>query len=355
MRSAVVAVPSKHLPDGASVRMAAVQAPMIPVVAEWIRACPGAISLGQGVVRYPPPPQAIERAVRYLQRHGADDHKYKLVSGIDELQSRLSDKLRAENGIRLAEDTRLVVTAGGNMAFFNALLAIADPGDEIILPSPYYFNHQMAVDMLNCRPVAVPTGADYQLDIAAIARAITPRTRAVVTISPNNPTGAVYPRAALEAVNQLCRDAGIYHISDEAYEYFVYDGAEHFSPGSLPGRGGAHHFAVLTVKGLRLRGLADRLHDTARAAAHGGEKSTRHDPDLPTRDFTRSRLRSVGSRSSVLPGTSGRTGGRARKCLARIIQRGHVVRGATIAGRVLYIAHGAQPAKLAGLRRTASP
>jgi aspartate/methionine/tyrosine aminotransferase len=113
-------------------------------------------------------------------------------------------------------------------------LAIADTGDEIILPTPYYFNHEMAIVMLSCRPVLVLTTDDYQLDVEALAAAITPRTRAIVTVSPNNPSGAVYTRAALEAVNRLCRDRGIYHISDEAYEYFTYDGAEHFSPGSLP-------------------------------------------------------------------------------------------------------------------------
>jgi aspartate/methionine/tyrosine aminotransferase len=121
------------------------------------------------------------------------------------------------------------------MAFFNAILAIADPGDEIILPAPYYFNHEMAIAMLNCRAVIVPTGADYALDVDAIRRAIGPRTKAVVTISPNNPSGAVYSAESLTAVNELCRMQGIYHISDEAYEYFVYDGAEHFSPGSLAG------------------------------------------------------------------------------------------------------------------------
>ncbi len=218
-----------------SQRMQLVQSPMIPVVGQWIRAHPGTISLGQGVVSYGPPPEAAQRVAQYLARGGPDDHKYKLVAGIDELQQRLTDKLERENGIALGPGSRLVVTAGGNMAFFNALLAIADPGDEIILPAPYYFNHEMAVAMLSCRTVTVPTGADYALDVAAIGRAIGPRTRAVVTISPNNPSGAVYSAESLRAVNELCRAAGIYHISDEAYEYFVYDGAEHFSPGSSPG------------------------------------------------------------------------------------------------------------------------
>ncbi len=123
------------------------------------------------------------------------------------------------------------------MAFFNAVLAIADPGDEIILLAPYYFNHEMALAMLNCRARVVPLDRDYQIDIEAVRGAVNEKTRAVVTISPNNPSGAVYPRAALTAINALCRERGLYHIHDEAYEYFIYDGAEHFSPGSLPGAG----------------------------------------------------------------------------------------------------------------------
>src|SRR5262249_9123741 len=142
--------------------------------------------------------------------------------------------------------SRLVITAGGNMAFMNALLAIADPGDEIILQAPYYFNHEMAVTMANCRPVLVATDANYQLQPDAIAAALTSRTRAVVTISPNNPTGAVYPEAALRAVNELCRRHGVFHIHDEAYEYFVYGGARHFSPGSIPGAG-AHTISLYSM------------------------------------------------------------------------------------------------------------
>jgi len=106
--------------------------------------------------------------------------------------------------------------------------------DEIILLSPYFFNHEMAVELAGCRPVIVSTDADCQLDLAAIESAITPRTRAVVTVSPSNPTGAVYSRESLAAVNTLCKTRGVYHISDEAYEYFVYGGQQHFSAASLP-------------------------------------------------------------------------------------------------------------------------
>jgi aspartate/methionine/tyrosine aminotransferase len=216
-----------------SKRMQAVQLPIIPVIGELIRQHPGTISLGQGVVHYGPPPEATERISQFLA--DPQNHKYKAVEGIAELVEALERKLAAENGIHCGADSRIVVTAGGNMAFFNALLAIADPADEIILLAPYYFNHEMAVAMLNCRTVLVNLDANYQVNLDAVRSAITPRTRAIVTISPNNPTGAVYSASTLTAVNELCRAKGIYHISDEAYEYFIYDGAEHFSPGSLPG------------------------------------------------------------------------------------------------------------------------
>ncbi|MGY8823410.1 MAG: pyridoxal phosphate-dependent aminotransferase [Candidatus Latescibacterota bacterium] len=213
-------------------RMRAVQPPVIPHVAALIRQTPGTISLGQGVVHYPPPPQALEAVADFGGE--TSEHHYQSARGLPELQEALAAKLAAENGIVLADDQILMVTAGSNMGFYHALLAIADPGDEIIISSPFYFNHEMAISMANCRAVAVPTDYEYQLRLEAIAAAITERTRAIVTISPNNPTGAVYRPADLRAVNELCRQKNIYHFSDEAYEYFTYEGSEHFSPGSLP-------------------------------------------------------------------------------------------------------------------------
>lgn len=222
----------KDIPIQCSRRMQSVQDPIIPILAEWIRQHPGTISLGQGVVYYGPPPSALA-AVRDLPTD-PEAHRYGPVVGQPELRQTIAAKLASENGISVNGKNRVVVTAGANMAFLNALFAITDPDDEIILLAPYYFNHEMAIRMLDCRCVTVATDSQYQPDLAAIERAITPRTRAVVTISPNNPTGAVYPESALTAINALCRSRGIYHISDEAYEYFTYGAARHFSPGSLP-------------------------------------------------------------------------------------------------------------------------
>jgi aspartate/methionine/tyrosine aminotransferase len=212
--------------------MQSVQSPIIPMVGELIRSNPGTISLGQGVAYYSPPPETADAIRTFLA--DPENHKYKLVQGIPELLEAIQAKLETENSIS-AKGNRIVVTAGANMGFVNAILAITDPGDEIILNLPYYFNHEMAVAIADCKAVCVPTDENYQLQGDAIARSITDRTRAVVTISPNNPTGAVYRESDLRQVNQICHRNGIYHISDEAYEYFTYDGAEHFSPGSIEG------------------------------------------------------------------------------------------------------------------------
>ncbi len=227
-----------------SQRMQSVQTPIIPVVAELIRQYPGTISLGQGVVSYGPPPEAMAEIQRFLA--DPENHKYKPVTGLPELVEAFAKKLRGENGIRLGDDSRFVVTAGGNMAFMNAVLATTDPGDEVILQTPYYFNHEMAVTMASCRPVLVPTDANCQLRPEAIRAALTPRTRAVVTVSPNNPAGTVYPEAALREVNRLCREHGVHHIHDEAYEYFVFGGARHFSPGSIDGAA-AHTISLFSL------------------------------------------------------------------------------------------------------------
>jgi aspartate/methionine/tyrosine aminotransferase len=221
-------------------RMHAVQDPVIPLVADLIRTHPGTISLGQGVAFYGPPPAAIARIPDFAA--DPDNHKYGPVHGIPGLLSLIEAKLARENLITTGITTgaaagagyRVIVTAGANMGFVNAICAITDPGDEVILPLPYYFNQEMAIRMLDCTPIAVATDERFQPRPGPIEHAITEKTRALVTISPNNPSGAVYPEPTLRAINALCRARGLYHISDEAYEYFTYGAARHFSPGSIP-------------------------------------------------------------------------------------------------------------------------
>jgi aspartate/methionine/tyrosine aminotransferase len=214
-------------------RMDGVQAPIVQVIGDIIRQVPGTISLGQGVVHYGPP-MAAKDAVRAALASPATQ-EYQDGVGQPALVDAIERKLARDNGIDVARGCRVMVTAGGNMAFVHAVFAITTPGDEIILPVPFYFNHEMAVQMAGCTPTRVPTDDHFQLDLDAIRAAVTPRTRAIVTVSPNNPTGAVYPEASLRAVNRLCQERGIVHISDEVYEYFTYDATPHVSPAAFDG------------------------------------------------------------------------------------------------------------------------
>ena len=214
-------------------RLAAVQSPIIPIVSRWIEETPGTVSLGQGVVSYGPPDEAVQAAHAFPVH--PSDHRYGAVEGEAALVALVEEKLRRENGIEVDGASRVVVTAGGNQAFMNAILAVTDPGDEVILQVPYYFNHEMAIEMAGAVVVPVRTDDACQLDLPAIEAAITGRTRAIVTVSPNNPTGAVYPESSIRAVNDLCRTRGLFHISDEVYEYFTYQETPHFSAGSIAG------------------------------------------------------------------------------------------------------------------------
>ena len=216
-------------------RMDAVQAPIIPIIGDLIRQAPGTISLGQGVVHYGPPQAALD-AVRAALADPAT-HEYQNAAGLPALVERLAVKLREENGIDTSRggETGIMVTAGANMAFMHAVFAITQPGDEIILNVPFYFNHEMAIQMAGAVAVRVATDDRYQPRVDALRRAITDRTRAIVTVSPNNPSGAVFSEPVLREVNALCGEHGLYHIADEVYEYFTYGAARHVSSGAFPG------------------------------------------------------------------------------------------------------------------------
>ena len=213
-------------------RIEQVQSPVIPIVGDWVKAYPGTLSLGQGVVFYPPPKPISSSIQSFLE--DPLNHHYQSVQGIDALLEAIQKKLFDENGMKVDAGGQIMVTAGSNMAFMQAILAIANPGDEVILPKPYYFNHEMALRMLGISTRFIEPDDAMLPTLDRVKEATHDRTRAVVTVSPNNPSGTVYPASLLSDINQFCREKNIYHISDEAYEYFHYDGSNHFSPGSLP-------------------------------------------------------------------------------------------------------------------------
>ena len=214
-----------------SERIQGVQTAIIPIINQLVRENPGTISLGQGVAFYPPPQEAFDEVKKQLKTNSLNS--YGPVEGIPELIDSIVNKLESRNNIQVNSKNKIFVTAGSNMAFSSLVPVITDPGEEIILLTPYYFNHEMAIKLADAIPVLVPTLDNFHPDIEKIKAAITQKTRAIVTISPNNPTGAVYTEKELTDINKLCADHGIYHISDETYEDFVYDDAQHFSIASL--------------------------------------------------------------------------------------------------------------------------
>jgi aspartate/methionine/tyrosine aminotransferase len=291
-------------------RMDSIQAPIIAVIGDVIRQYPGTISLGQGVVHYGPPQAALDAARAALPQ--PETHGYQDGAGIPQLVAAIEAKLRRENGIDCRNRLRVMVTAGGNMAFVHAILAITQPGDEVILPVPFYFNHEMAIQMADCAAVRVPTDDRYQLNIDAIRRAITPRTRAILTVSPNNPTGAVFPEAALREVNDLCARHGLFHISDEVYEYFTYGSAAHASPGAFDGAE-AHTISMFSLSkaygfaGWRIGYMVypERLHEAIAAVAAmkaGPAYCRQHVQSLAAvRDIVLSELRTLEPLCTVPP------------------------------------------------------
>ncbi|MFM9047345.1 MAG: aminotransferase class I/II-fold pyridoxal phosphate-dependent enzyme [Cyanobium sp.] len=213
-------------------RLGAVLDPGIPRLGEWMRLRPDALSLAQGMGGWEPPPGVLEAVREALEQPGFSLHRYGSTWGEPALLDQVARKLSITNGLDL-EGAALVVTSGSNLAFAALAQVICDPGSEVILPLPFYFNHAMAVQLAGGVVVPVDGGPIPDLDL--LAAAITPRTRAIVTISPSNPSGVVIPEGTLTAINQLCARHGLLHISDEAYELFVHGAVPHFSPGSLAG------------------------------------------------------------------------------------------------------------------------
>ena len=215
--------------------MAAVPDPVIAQVGALMRQRPDALSLAQGMVSWAPP-EAVRQAVgRSLAAADRRLDRYGPVQGEEALLEAVRRELSEVRGLDL-EGSDLLVTAGSNMAFNAIAQVLCDPGDEVLLPLPFYFNHAMAIRLAGGVPV--PVAAGLVPDPERLAAAITPRTRAIVTISPSNPSGLVTPPEVLAAINALCHRHGLLHVSDEAYADFIHGAVPHQGPGRLPGSGG---------------------------------------------------------------------------------------------------------------------
>jgi len=161
--------------------------------------------------------------------------KYAPAAGVPELRAALAEKYRRDNQVDGVEAAQIVVSPGGKYSCYLAIMAVVSPGDEVIIPAPYWVSYPEMVKLAGGEPKSIFAGAeaDFKISPEQLKEAITPRTRMVVLNSPSNPTGAVYTRDELAALTEVALEAGIYIMSDEIYEYLLYDGVEHVSPASF--------------------------------------------------------------------------------------------------------------------------
>ena len=175
-------------------------------------------------------PAHICQAARRAMEEGFT--KYTPVMGTLELREAIADKLAAENHVQYGTD-EITVGPGAKQCIYAALLALCDPGDEVIIPCPCWVSYTEMVRMAGGVPVTVREAGDFSLDLENIEQAVTDKTKAVIINTPNNPTGAVYSRESLEGLAALAEKYAFYIISDEVYECMVYGGREHVSVSSL--------------------------------------------------------------------------------------------------------------------------
>jgi aminotransferase len=193
----------------------------------------GGINLGQGICDQPVPEPIKAAAVAAIQ---ADRSIYSKFEGIDPLRQRIAAKMRAHNGVECDPDREVVVTVGSTGGFVAACMAAINPGDEAILFSPFYGYHLNILKLCGARLKFVTIRPpDWSFDPAELRAAFSQRTAAVIINTPSNPSGKVFSRAELELIGSLCREHDALAITDEIYEYILYDQHQHVSLASLPG------------------------------------------------------------------------------------------------------------------------
>lgn len=203
------------------------------------------VSFGAGEPDFDTPENIKDAAIRSLK---SGFTKYTASSGIDELKTAIVDKLAGDNGLHY-QKSQIIVSNGAKHSLYNAMLALVNPGDEVIVPIPYWVSYPDQVRLAEGIPVFVTTNESNGFVATAemIQKVITPKTRMIVLNSPTNPTGGVYRRDELQAIADIAVANNIYVLSDEIYEKIIYDGWEHVSIASL---GEEIQKLTITVNGL---------------------------------------------------------------------------------------------------------
>jgi aspartate aminotransferase len=203
--------------------------------------------LTAGEPDFPTPRHIKEAAIKAIEQNVT---KYTAIQGSLDLRHAIAKKFSLENNLHF-EPTQILVSTGAKQSVFNALQAICNKGDEVILIGPHCPDYPEMVRLVDAVPVVVRTSITHNFtpNVRALRRAVNQKTKAMLINSPNNPSGAVYSTSLMEEIAAIAKDAGVYIISDEVYEKFIYDdGARHFSIGSLK----SVRDQVITVNGVSM-------------------------------------------------------------------------------------------------------
>ncbi len=246
------------------------------VIREMTRVCAetGGVNLAQGLPDFDPPGELLAALESAFARPGI--HQYSYTWGSPEFRESIAEKYLRQNGIRADPATEVTVTCGVSESTVASVLALTEPGDEVVIFEPWYENFVPACVLAGARPKFVRLREpDFALDPAALKRAITARTRLILVNTPGNPSGHVFSREELTEIASVCQRNGIIAVVDEIYEHIWYEGHRHVSLGSLPGMedrtvtlGGLGKTYAVTgwrvgwaVASARLSSLVRKVHD----------------------------------------------------------------------------------------------
>ena len=205
------------------------------VIREMTRLCEarGAINLAQGFPDFPAPDE-IKRAAQ--EAIAADINQYAITWGAKSLRNAIAEKFQRWQGITIDPECEITVCCGSTEAMMSSMMAIINPGDEVVVFEPFYENYGPDAILSGATPRFVKLHPpDWRFDPDELAAAFGPATKAIILNTPNNPTGKVFERAALESIRDLCVRWNAYAITDEIYEHMLYDGAQHISMATLDG------------------------------------------------------------------------------------------------------------------------
>ncbi len=186
------------------------------------------IGFGAGEPDFPTPPHIVEAAVAACQ--DPVNHKYSPAGGLPVLKEAIAAKTLRDSGVEV-DPAQVLVTNGGKHAVYNTFETLLNPGDEVLVPTPYWTTYPEPISLAGAKTVEVQTTIEtgFRVTIEQLEAASTPNTKALLFVSPSNPTGAVYPKEQIEAIGRWAVDKGIWVVTDEIYEHLVYDDHEHHS------------------------------------------------------------------------------------------------------------------------------